>query len=109
MIWRGVLIYASDKAAEIFGFEESEDIIGLNSLDLLPPEDQEKALNYFQEGIEEGFVREMQYTMLRKDGSRLYGEVNASGVRDSKGNLKGFIVVLRDITERKKIEKEQMS
>lgn len=102
----GSIIYASDKAAEIFGFEKSEDLIGLNSLDLLPPEDQEKALNYFQEGIEEGFVREMQYTMLRKDGSRFYGEVNASGVRDSKGNLKGFIVVLRDITERKKIEKE---
>ncbi|MFW6194637.1 MAG: PAS domain S-box protein [Halobacteriota archaeon] len=102
----GNIIHASDKAAEIYGFDSSEDLIGVSALNLLAPEDREKAISYLQQGAEEGFVREMQYTMLRKAGSRFYGEVNAAGVRDSQGNLKGFIVVVRDITERKKIENE---
>lgn len=102
----GNIIHASDKAAEIFGFERPEDLIGLNSLDFTAHEDQEKALNYFREGFEKGYVRDKEYTMVRKDGSRFYGELSAAGFRDSQGSLKGFIVVARDISERRKMEKE---
>lgn len=102
----GNITQASDKAAEIYGFEKAEELIGVNALDFLAPEDRERAMNYLKKGAEEGFVREMQFTMLGKDGSRFYGEVNVSGVRDSQDNLNGFIVVVRDITARKKTEKD---
>ncbi|MFO7967429.1 MAG: PAS domain S-box protein [Archaeoglobaceae archaeon] len=102
----GRIIYASDRAAEIFGFDKPEDLIGLDSMDFAAQEDKEKVLNYFQEGIENGYIRDKEYTMVRNDGSRFYGELNAAGVKDSQGNLKAFIVVARDVSKRKKIEKE---
>ncbi len=102
----GNIVHASDKAAGMYGLESSEELIGMSALDLLAPEDRQKAINYLHKGIGGGFVRDMEYTMLRTDGSRFYGELNAAGVRDSQGNLKGFIVVVRDISERKKIERE---
>ncbi len=102
----GTIIHASEKAAAVYGFDSSEELIGVSALDLLAPEDREKALNYLQKGTREGYVRDMEYTMLRRDGSRFYGELNAAGVRGSQGELKGFIVVVRDISERKKIERD---
>ena len=39
-------------------------------------------------------------------GELRYRQVNAAPVRDSKGNIIGSVSVVRDITERKKIEKE---
>lgn len=42
--------------------------------------------------------------MTRKDGSRFWGDVIITAIRDEKGKLRGFSNVTRDITERKQTE-----
>ena len=49
-------------------------------------------------------MRDAEYTLLRKDGSRFPGEITASLIADAEGNPKAFIGVVRDITERKRME-----
>ena len=41
---------------------------------------------------------------VRKDGSRFWGNVITSALKDDAGNLRGFVKVIRDMTERKKAE-----
>jgi PAS domain S-box-containing protein len=43
---------------------------------------------------------------LRKDGSKILAHVVISPVRDDKGQLRGFAKVVRDMTERRRIEEE---
>ncbi len=43
---------------------------------------------------------------VRKDGSRFWASVLITALRDEDGNLKGFSKVVRDISERKRAEKE---
>lgn len=41
---------------------------------------------------------------IRKDSSRFWANVVITALRDENGNLEGFIKIVKDLTERKKIE-----
>lgn len=43
---------------------------------------------------------------VRRDGSRFFANTVITSIKDSSGNLRGFAVITRDITERMKIEEE---
>src|SRR5205085_12433796 len=44
---------------------------------------------------------------LRKDGSRFWAEVVVASLRDASGHLRGFAKVVRDLSERKRMESLQ--
>ena len=43
---------------------------------------------------------------LRKDGSRYWAHVAITAMRDETGNLTGFVVLIRDLTDQRNTEKE---
>jgi PAS domain S-box-containing protein len=51
-----------------------------------------------------GSVKDIEYTLLRADGSEFHAELSTSLVKNASGNPTGFIAVTRDITDRKKVE-----
>jgi len=51
-----------------------------------------------------GYGAAMQYTFVDKNGREFDGEASAAMLRDGSGSPVGFISLVRDITERKKIE-----
>ena len=104
----GNVIYASEKTLEIHGFESEGEVIGKNSLDFISPEEHEKAIENLKKTMERGYVKDIEYTLLRKDGSTFIGSLSASVIRDADGNPEAFIGITRDITERKKVEQEIM-
>src|SRR5690606_28802354 len=42
----------------------------------------------------------------RRDGSRFWASVNVTALRDETGGLRGFVNVIRDLTEEKRAEEE---
>ena len=48
----------------------------------------------------------LELELKRKDGSSVWTEINVSLIRDSDGQIKGFLGVTRDISERKRAETE---
>ncbi|HEX4997515.1 MAG TPA: PAS domain S-box protein [Terriglobia bacterium] len=48
-----------------------------------------------------------EWTYVRKDGGRLTVSLTVTGIRDSLGELTGFLVIGRDITERKRAEQDR--
>jgi signal transduction histidine kinase len=49
-------------------------------------------------------VGSIETIRVRKDGTRFYGEVSYSPVKDAQGNVVSIATVIRDITERKQAE-----
>jgi len=100
------LIYANQALAHILGFEQPEEIIGRNFTEFLSPENDNILITQFRETISTGkglnlFVA----SVLRKDGSSVYIEINSTVlIKDNK--LIGNQGVVRDITEHKHAEKE---
>ncbi|KKL76526.1 hypothetical protein LCGC14_2044020, partial [marine sediment metagenome] len=98
------VLVSNEQAALLHGFECAEDMLGRNAFEFIAPEDRERAGENMGKALELGSVRNIEYSLLTRDGRRFPGEVSASLVVDAAGNPKAFIRVARDITERKRAE-----
>ena len=102
----GNITYASERALDLLGYGDAEELLGKSAFELIDPADREEALKNLQKTLKEGVVREAQYTMLRSDGTRFAVEVSAGLIRDAEGRPSGFVAIARDITERRVLEEQ---
>jgi PAS domain S-box-containing protein len=92
-------------AERLFG-HAAEEVIGLSTTILFPPElvsDETDILGRIARGES---VRHFDTVRLRKDGERVDVSVTISPVIDNEGKIIGASKIARDITERKKAEEE---
>ena len=102
----GYITDVSQRTLELHGFKHAEELLGISAFELIAEEEREKAMINLTKTMKEGFVRNIEYTLLRKDGTRFIGELNASLIKDAHGKPKGFIATTRDVTVRKRAEEE---
>jgi PAS domain S-box-containing protein len=102
----GRIISWNTGSQRILGYEEPE-IIGQPFAKIFTPEDIErKRPEYELQNAREAGRAEDERWHLRKDGSRLWASGVVTPLLDEDGNLQGFAKILRDITERKRMEEE---
>jgi two-component system NtrC family sensor kinase len=94
------VVMANQAAAKIFGFGSPEEGIGLNPIDLVPPEDVEQVVDLItKEMFEQDLRRPREVRAVTRDGRRIW--INATGTRIMhEGRLAGLIS-FADITEQK--------
>ena len=97
------ITFASSRTLDYFGYKP-EELLEMNSFDLIVPEEREKAFKAFQNTLKKGFVRNAEFTLLKKDGSKFIAEINATIIKNVRGKPKMLISTMRDITERKNAE-----
>jgi PAS domain S-box-containing protein len=100
----GKITYVSDRAVEFTGFKKAKELIGRNAFEFIDQIDHDLALKNLEKTLKKGYLRNTEYTMLKRDGSRYTGELNASIIKDTLGNPKAFIGITRDVTQRKQAE-----
>jgi PAS domain S-box-containing protein len=100
----GHITFVSRRALELYGAEHVEELLGKNPLEFFAPEDQQKFLTNLQRTLEVGITRDVEYTFLRRDGSRLAGEGSAAVIRGMSGKPTGCVATVRDITERRQAQ-----
>jgi len=107
--------YISPAAAKLHGWS-LEELQTMTPDRVLPPDSLERAANLLTERLAEGEKRgdyrvsvTMEIDLLKKDGTCFPTEVTASFVLDENGFPTGIMGVTRDITERKRAEKEKQA
>jgi PAS domain S-box-containing protein len=103
---QGTITYVSPLTQDLHGYESPEELVGVNIFHLISSDDRNRASEDLGTLLENTSVRNKVYTMKKKDGSSFIGEINASVINDSSGNPTGYIVTSRDITDRKRSEKQ---
>lgn len=96
----------NQRALDMLGYERPEDMIGRIASDFVIPEERQRAVTGQKKIIETGRVADAEFSMLRKDGGRLFVVVRAAAIHDDKENPEAIISIAHDITERKQAEKE---
>jgi two-component system cell cycle sensor histidine kinase/response regulator CckA len=88
---------------ELFGYTKEE----LFSLDLEKlywnPEDREVL---WQKLHRSGFVSDFEVEMKRKDGEKIIVHISFSVITDDSGEVSGYQGIIRDVTERKRLERQ---
>ena len=96
-----------NKAFENISGYSNEEISSLKAPEnYYSKEDLEKASKYI-ESVLRGGAGIVELELICKDGHRVPTEYSASIIRDAEGNPKSLISIGRDISERKKAEKEK--
>jgi PAS domain S-box-containing protein len=102
----GKVIECNQAAMALRGYSVKEDLIGKNVLDLIAPQDQQRAKSYMMKVSELDFIRNIEIMLLTKDGNEFFGELSVGVIRDSSGRPTAFVGISKDITERKQIEEK---
>ncbi len=99
----GEIIDANQSMLDLFGYSK-EEMIGLKARETyIHSEDRLK----FQQIIErEGFVRDHETKLRKKDGTEMECLLTAIVRKTDDGNIAGYQGIIRDITERKRAEEE---
>jgi PAS domain S-box-containing protein len=98
------ITYASPQFAKLLGYADAEQLRGQDGFVFVVPEEQEQARHGMRTTLQHGMGRGASYTFVRRDGSRFPGEVSAAVIRDGDGQPEAFIVVVRDVSDRKRRE-----
>ena len=94
-------------AERVFGFS-AEEMLGKQADILFTPEDRGTGRPAIEMllaagGGKDGVAEDTRFHM-RKDGSRFFSGGSMEGLRDEAGHLRGYVKVVRDVTERMQAE-----
>jgi PAS domain S-box-containing protein len=101
---KGRITFASQRVLQMYGTGRIEDLFGKPALGFIAKEDHQKFLANLRRTVVEGITRDIDYTFLKKDGTRFPGEISAAVVKDASGEPNALVAIIRDITERKQAE-----
>ena len=100
----GQINYASRRAAEIFGFKNTENLSGVNIKEVVAPEHRERISSKMNKLVRTGKLHDELFIMNRTDGTRFFGEVSCSVTTNKAGTPEGFISIIKDVSERMSTE-----
>ncbi|MFC1902940.1 HD domain-containing phosphohydrolase [Chloroflexota bacterium] len=103
----GVITEVNERVLAMHGFNSRDAILGKSAFELIAHPDHKKAQINLRKTLEQGVAENIEYTLLKADGSEFAGELSAAVMRDGFSNPAGFIAITRDITERKLFEEER--
>lgn len=100
----GKILMINQESLNLYGVEKEEELLGKSAFDLIAQEDHKLAAKNLEKTLKTGRMKNLQYKMIRKDGSKYIGELNATLLTDADGKPNAFLGVVQDITKRLKIQ-----
>ena len=104
----GNLTFFNDAVCKITGYPEDE-LMGMNSREYTVEENASKLYREYNKVYETGMsTKSLDWGIVKKDGTAGSLETSISLITGSEGQPKGFRGIIRDVTERKELEREIM-
>lgn len=103
---RGLVLDCNQARWKALGYTEGE-VVGRPYGEFFAPECQERAREFFEAGREPGIVRSTELVMLDRNGAPVEVELRATPIYDEASRFQGQRMIIRDITERRRLEQEK--
>jgi PAS domain S-box-containing protein len=104
---RGRFIEANPAIIKMFGYKTKEEFMALDVADLY--QNSKDRMKFNEKMLKDGFVKEEELLLKKKDGTPFIGSVSAVAVRDKNGVVTHYDGIIEDITERKRAEMQLKS
>ena len=103
---KGNIIECNQATLELLGFSSKDEIVGKNSLEFVAKTDRKRIMKTMKNVHDISSLTNVEYVALDKEGAEFPAEFSASTIKDSLGNPTGFVSIIEDNTERKKMEND---
>lgn len=102
----GTFVAMNDTELRWFGYSREEILGKKHFTDLISDTERDQFETHFPRFKQEGWIENLEFTMVRKDGSTFPGMVHASAIRDADGKYLSSRSIVLDISERKAAQEE---
>ncbi len=99
------VLQCNNAALEIAGMTR-EQVMGMPRFDVLMAEDRQKAMDSASKQATEMPSEKQSYRIQLPGGVVKHIELSVSALKDAAGSITGFVIVIRDVSERIKMEAE---
>ena len=100
----GKITEMNNAGIRVFGGTTKDQFIGRDGFDFMASSEKNRAIELMQNIFSKESGGPHEFKMCKVDGIEFDGEVIATLMRDNYGKPEGIITVIRDVTERKRME-----
>lgn len=104
----GVIIDCNETEVKALGYKTKKEIIGKTIFDLIDESEHDLVRKTLNSVVEKGGVENLDRTYTRRDGSKIKVNLNIVPAYDKQRKLIGYRSIIRDVTEKRKLEGELM-
>jgi len=104
----GVITEVSELALDMFGFDTRDELIGRRFLQFIPSMFRIKVLEIVERTYNDGLTQNIEIKIRRKSKTQFTAEVSVSLIEGPDLNPLSFMIILRDVTERRAMETKQI-
>lgn len=105
----GGLHAVNSQAVTMLGYSDANELLQKSIFDLAPETEHERIRNDLLRAFKTGAIRNVEYTLLRKNDCEFRVEVSATAWQGTGFRPDGVISIVRDITERKQAQEALQS
>jgi PAS domain S-box-containing protein len=100
----GNLVDMNESDIRLFGYERREQLLNVNAFQFVAEADRPRVIRDMSAVLTIGSGKVDRYKLRDKNGNEFDAEVSGSLLRDRQGKPTAIVNIIRDITERKRIE-----
>jgi len=106
--FNGRITDVSEIGIELFGFDAKEELIGKHFSGFIPPEAKTTVQEVITKTINEGIAQNIEIRIKKRNQSLFLSEASSTLIQGADGKPFSFMIIIRDISFRKKMETKQI-
>ena len=105
---KGFITEVSEIGLELFGANTRDDLVGKDFALFVPLDEENTLAEIIEKTMSEGLVQNIEMKIRKINQSLFAGETSATLIQGPDGAPMSFMIIIRDISQRKKIETKQL-
>jgi PAS domain S-box-containing protein len=105
---KGIITEVSEIGLEIFGANTKDDLVGKDFHRFVPTEEKDIIKDIFEKAMNEGLAQNIGIKLRKKNQSIFDAETSSTLIQGPDGTPLSFMIIIRDISQRKKTETKQL-
>ncbi len=105
---KGVITEVSEIGLELFGTNTKDDLVGKKIFRFIPFDEKNTIGEIIEKTMNEGLSQNIELKIRKINQSLFAGETSVTLIQDPDGVSLSFMIIIRDISQRKKIEAKQL-
>jgi PAS domain S-box-containing protein len=105
---KGIITEVSEIGLELLGADSRDDIVGKYIYRFIPSDEKNTIRELVEKTLNEGLAQNIGIKVRKKNRTTFAGEASSTLIQGPDGSPLSFMIIIRDISQRKKMETKQM-